>query len=82
MRRVKGVRAIADEIEVRYASNQKSSDDEIAKCAADILAWDNVVPSNAIQITVRDAVVTLSGKVHWYYQKKSAEDDVRKLTRV
>ena len=82
VRRIKGVRAIADEIEVRYASNQKTSDDEIAKRAADILAWDSVVPGNAIQITVREGLVTLSGKVHWYYQKKAAEDDVRKLTGI
>jgi osmotically-inducible protein OsmY len=81
-RRVRGVQAIADEIEVRYPSDKKSGDDEIAKRAVDILAWDTMVPSGSIQVTVRNGWVTLSGNVDWFYQKKTAEDDVRKLTGV
>src|SRR6476469_8160034 len=42
--RVRGVRAIAQEIQVRYPSDKKTSDDEIAKRAADTLAWDARVP--------------------------------------
>jgi osmotically-inducible protein OsmY len=79
VRRVKGVRAIADEIVVRFPSDRKTADDEIAKRAVDILAWDSTVPANSIQITVRDGLVTLAGDVDWYYQRKAAEDDVRKL---
>jgi osmotically-inducible protein OsmY len=82
VRRVTGVRAIADEIEVRYDADKKTADDEIAKRAVDILAWDSLVPKNSVSILVRDGWVTLTGKVYWYYQKKSAEDDVRKLSGV
>jgi len=39
-RRIKGVRAIADDIEVRHAFDKKASDDEIAKRALSILKWD------------------------------------------
>jgi osmotically-inducible protein OsmY len=53
VRRVKGVHGIADEIEVRYSSDAKTSDDEIASRAINVLSWDSVVPSNAIQVTVR-----------------------------
>jgi osmotically-inducible protein OsmY len=81
-RRVRGVRAIADEIEVRYPSGKKTADDEIAKRAVDILGWDTMVPSGAIQVTVRDGSLILTGKVDWYYQKKAAEDAVRKLSGV
>jgi len=81
-RRIKGVRAIADEIEVRYASDKKTSDDEIAKRAVAILAWDTTVPGDALQVTVRDGWVSLSGDVDWQYQRKSAEDDIRKLSGV
>jgi osmotically-inducible protein OsmY len=81
-RRVKGVQAIADEIEVRYASDRKTADDEIAKRAVDILGWDTMVPSGSIQVMVRDGWVTLSGSADWFYQKKVAEEDVRKLTGV
>jgi len=82
VRRVKGVYGIADEIEVRPASEEKTSDDEIASRAINVLSWDSVVPDEGIQVTVRDGLVTLTGKVHWYYQKSSAERDVRNLSGV
>jgi osmotically-inducible protein OsmY len=82
VRRVKGVQGIADEIEVRPASEAKTSDDEIASRAINVLSWDSVVPDEGIQVTVRDGLVTLTGKVHWYYQKSSAERDVRNLSGV
>ena len=82
VRRVKGVHGIADEIEVRYSSDEKTSDDEIAKRVINVLSWDSVIPSNAIQVTVRDGLVILTGKVNWYYQKSSAERDVRALSGV
>jgi hypothetical protein len=46
VRRVKGVFGIADEIEVRHSSDAKTSDDEIAKRAINMLVWNSVVPSN------------------------------------
>ena len=79
-RRIRGVRAIADEIEVRHPSDKKRSDDEIAKRAIVILDWDTVVPTGAVQVIVRGGWVTLTGKVDWQYQKKAAEECVRKLS--
>ena len=82
VRRMKGVKAIADETEVRYPFDQRTSDDQIAKRAIDILGWDIWVPSGLIQITVHNGWVTLTGNVDWFYQKKAAEEDVRKLSGV
>jgi len=81
-RRVRGVQAIADEIEVRCASDKKTADDQIAKRAVDILGWDTMVPNGSIEVTVHDGWVTLSGNVNWFYQRNSAQDDVRKLSGV
>jgi osmotically-inducible protein OsmY len=81
-RRVKGVRAIAQEIEVRYPSDKKTSDDEIAKRALNILKWDAMIPNDAVKVTVQKGWVTLAGDVSWQYQKKAAEDAVRKLSGV
>ena len=81
-RRIRGVRAIADEIEVRYPYDKKMPDDEIAKRAIDILEWDTVVPSAAVQVIVRGGWVTLTGTVDWQYQKKAAEECVRKLSGI
>jgi osmotically-inducible protein OsmY len=80
VRRIRGVRAIAEEIDVRYVIDKKTSDDEIAKRTVDILGWDTMVPSGSIQVMVRDGWITLTGNADWYYQKKAAEDDVRKLS--
>jgi osmotically-inducible protein OsmY len=82
VRRINGVRAIAEEIEVRYPFEKKIADDEIAKRALDILDWDSTVPARAIQVLVRNGWVTLTGDVDWYFQKQAAEDDIRKLSGV
>jgi osmotically-inducible protein OsmY len=81
-RRVKRVRAIAQEIEVRYPSDKKTADDEIAKRALSIIKWHAMIPQDAIQVTVQRGWITLSGQVHWQYQKRAAEDGVRKLSGV
>jgi osmotically-inducible protein OsmY len=81
-RRVRGVHAIAENIEVRYPSQHKTADDQIAKRACDILDWDVLVPKGAIDVLVQEGWITLSGNVDWYYQKTAAEEDVRKLSGV
>lgn len=77
--RVKGVRAIAQEIEIRLPSVRKTADDEIAKRALDILAWNVSVPHDRIKVKVQHGFVTLTGECDWQYQKEAAEDAVRKL---
>lgn len=82
VRRVKGVHGIVDKIDVRLASDAPTSDEEITKRAMSVLSWDSVIPGEAIQVTVRDGLVTLTGKVNWHYQRSSAERDVRGLSGV
>jgi len=81
-RRVKGVTAIAQEIEVRLPSDKKWSDDEIAARAVDILKWRTGVPTNRISVKVEKGIVTLTGEVDWQFHKTEAEDVVHKLTGV
>ncbi|MGO8914102.1 MAG: BON domain-containing protein [Bradyrhizobium sp.] len=82
VRRVKGVHGIADEIDVVDSSQVRTSDDELVKRAINMLSWDSVVPSEAIQVTVHNGLVTLTGKVNWQYQKSSAERGIRRLSGV
>ena len=82
VRRVRGVRAIAEEIEVRPAHTHTHADDEIAKRALHMLNWDVMVPVDQVQVKVQDGWLTLSGAVDWQYQRTAAEDDVRKLSGV
>jgi osmotically-inducible protein OsmY len=81
-RRVKGVRAIADDIVVRHAFDKKTADDEIAGRALAILSWDAMVPAKAISVVVRDGWITLSGDVDWNFQRRAAESDIRKLSGI
>jgi len=81
-RRVKGVKAIAEEIKVRLPSDTKRSDDEIAARALDILKWQVGVPADRITVKVERGIVTLMGDVDWQFQKTDAEHVVHKLTGV
>jgi Predicted periplasmic or secreted lipoprotein len=77
--RVKGVRGIAQEIEVRLAGDKKQNDDEIAQRALSILAWNTTIPSRDLRVQVSGGWVTLSGSVNWNFQRRAAENEVRKL---
>ena len=81
-RRIRGVRAIAQDLQVRLPFEHKTADDEIAARAVRILNWDVTVPSDRISVKVEHGIVTLTGTVDWYYQRIDAEADVRKLTGV
>ncbi|HLZ01121.1 MAG TPA: BON domain-containing protein [Bradyrhizobium sp.] len=81
-RRVKGVHAIADEIEIRYPFQSKTEDDQIAKRALDILKWNSTVSPYQIDVLVEAGWITLSGEVNWQFEKRAAEDSVRKLSGI
>jgi osmotically-inducible protein OsmY len=78
-RRVKGVKAVAEEIEVRLPFETKRNDEEIAAAAIDRLAWDVSVPRDAVKVKVEKGWVTLTGQVDWHYQHEAAQQDVRRL---
>ncbi|MGA2951809.1 MAG: BON domain-containing protein [Caulobacteraceae bacterium] len=78
-RRVKGVMAVAEEIEVHLPSDAKRSDDEIAAAAVERLAWNVSIPRDAVKVKVEKGLITLTGTVHSFYQKQAALQDVRRL---
>lgn len=82
VRRVKGVKGIAEEIEVRPFGVNPTADDEIAKRALNTINWNTVVPRDAITVQVQKGWVTLNGRVEWQYQKEAAAKAVYALTGV
>jgi osmotically-inducible protein OsmY len=80
VRRVRGVRALAEELEVRVPDHKKTADDEIATRAADILDWDSSLPKDRIRITAHNGWIYLEGEVDWQFQRTAAQDQVAKLT--
>lgn len=82
VRRVKGVKGIAEEIEVRPFGANPTSDSEIAKRALNTINWNTVVPVDAITVQVQKGWVTLKGRVEWQYQKEAAARAVSALSGV
>lgn len=81
-RRVAGVKAIAEEIRVRYASDAKTADHEIAKRILDVFAWNTLVPADRLQVKVEKGWVTLTGAVRWHYQSTEAARAAAQITGV
>jgi osmotically-inducible protein OsmY len=75
--RVRGVRAVANDIEVRLSSERTDAD--IAAAAARALAWNSSLPADRIKVTVSKGWITLEGDVEWQYQRQEAENAVRRL---
>lgn len=78
-RRVKGVKGVAEEIEVKLPYDVKRSDEDIAAAAVTRLAWDSSIPRDVIKATVQGGWVTLTGQVDWRYEHDAAAKDVRAL---
>ena len=80
--RVKGVKAIAEEIEIRLPFEGKRDDAEIATAAVNRLFWDTGTPRDAVKVKVEKGWLTLTGEVEWHFQKEAAEREVRNLIGV
>jgi osmotically-inducible protein OsmY len=80
-RRIHGVKAIANDIEVRLPGSYRS-DTDIARAAAEALAWNAALPADRVQVGVAEGHITLSGEVDRGYQKAAAEAAVRRLLGV
>jgi osmotically-inducible protein OsmY len=81
-KRLTGVRAVADEIDVRLPGAYERSDADIARAAENILDWNINVPNNQVRLTVDKGWITLEGTVDWHYQRLAAEKTVLHLTGV
>src|SRR5436190_15179968 len=80
--RVRGVKAVANDIEVRLPSSAERTDAAIAAAIIRALEWDALVPIERLDVTVSKGWVTLSGEVDWYYQKEDAERVARRIAGV
>jgi osmotically-inducible protein OsmY len=75
-RRVRGVRAVANDITVRLLVDRTDAD--IAHDAADALKLRPGLAEN-VQAVVHNGHVTLTGTVEWLFQKRQAESAIRSI---
>lgn len=77
-----GVRAVANEIEVRLEGSGVRNDTEIATAALNALEWHTAVPTERIKVAVKNGWVTLEGTVDWQYEREAVADAVSYLQGV
>jgi len=80
--RVRGVKAVSSQIEVRPTGPAERTDADIAWAAANALAWNALVPSGRVTVSVTHGWVTLEGTVERRFQRAAAEDAVGDLAGV
>jgi osmotically-inducible protein OsmY len=81
-KRVYGVVAVANEIDVKLPNSHQRTDEDIAAACVASLKAHAAVPDDKIKLVVAKGWVTLEGQVEWQYQKIATEDAVRHLTGV
>jgi osmotically-inducible protein OsmY len=80
VRRVDGVRAVANDIIVK--SRSARTDTDIAKDIADAFQANIMIPKNRIMVTVKNKWVTLEGAVDWRFEREEVETTARKVNGV
>src|SRR6266404_2121230 len=80
--RVRGVKAVANDIEVRLPGFAERTDTDLAKAVLNALRWDAAIPTGKVDVTVSQGWVTLKGEVEYAFQKRDAERAVERLSGV
>jgi osmotically-inducible protein OsmY len=81
-KRVAGVRAVANDLEVRMPSVDERPDPDIARDAVAAIKSQLPISSENIKVVVKNGWVTLEGRVEWQYQRSTAENAVRRIKGV
>lgn len=82
VKRVSGVQALANDLDVRVDEPHPPHDADIAQRALSAIDWNVAVPKGRVKVLVSQGWVTLEGEVEWMYQKRAAEDSVRSMNGV
>jgi osmotically-inducible protein OsmY len=80
--RVYGVKAVADELEVRFHVTNVKNDSDIAASIAHVFEWNSTLSHENIKAHVSDGNVTLTGEVTWNYERNEAERMINRLLGV
>lgn len=81
-KKVAGVKALVENIEVKFPNSWKKTDTEVATEVLNAFKSNYTIPDNNIKIKVEDGWVTLEGELPWHYQKEEAARAVKHLTGV
>jgi osmotically-inducible protein OsmY len=82
VKRVFGVRGLAEELRVDIPKLHQRTDAEIVAAALNILKWDASLPRDTVTVKVEDKWLTLDGAVPWEFQREHARHMVSSLIGV
>jgi hypothetical protein len=82
VKKVAGVKAIAEDIQVGISPAYKKSDADIAEAIINALKWHTMIPEDKIKVSVESGNVKLEGEVEWEYQRNQAKTAVENLSGV
>ena len=74
--RVYGVKAVADDLEVRLAGSDVRDDTDIAESIAHMMRWNATIPKD-VKAEIAGGIVTLKGTIDWEFQRHEAARLVR-----
>lgn len=81
-RKIEGVKAVAEEIEVKLADSGWRDDVEIAEAILNTLKWQTSLDEDQVKIKVENGWVTLDGIVNWIFEKNKITELVENLLGV
>lgn len=81
-KRVRGVKAIAEDIQIGLSPSNKRSDADIAAAVLNALKWHTAVQEDTINVKVENGIVVLDGEVDWEFQRRNAIAAIENLTGV
>jgi len=73
VKKIIGVKAVAEDIELKYRDKYLKTDKEIAKAVVATFEWSTAIPEKDIAIELRNGWVFLTGEVQYDYQRKAAK---------
>ena len=79
---VAGVKAVVEEIKVRFADSWNKSNNEIAVEVVNALQANFIIPADKIKVKVEDGWITLDGELQWNFQREAAKNAVKYLMGV
>ena len=80
--RVRGVKAVVNDIEVRLPSSAERTDADLVAAVINALKWDAAIPADTLDVKVSQGWVTLKGEVDHGFQKRNALRAICRLSGV
>lgn len=81
-KRVKGVHAVVEKIEIKFPADTTISDADIAERIAHLCEWSTIFRKYDLKAEVKNGRVTLTGTVDWQYQRTDAQDQIAHMRGV